>query len=173
MTRFAIGSILWSFSVLISCSDRTFEEIPMIVTSSQTLNPDSLFQDSIQIQAGLFYRQLSEKGYRQIYGHARVVPAHTMSENHSYDLVFLSGQLESQQQRLICSIDPNYHSVIDVITYLPHKYRMISLQQSSMASTFTDIRLLDISVLTKRPDTLLVQANMDGILDKIPLCCEF
>jgi hypothetical protein len=172
MTRFAIGSILF-LSALVSCGDRTFEKIPILALSGQKTEPDELFHDSIQIRAGLFYRQLSEKGYQQIYGYARLEPAQPTTGNHNYDLVFLSGQMDSLRERLICSIDPNYHSVIDVITYLPHRYRMISLQQSSMASTFTDIKLLDISVLTRRPDTLLVQANMDGILEKIPLCCEF
>lgn len=159
--------------LLLSCGDRTFVDLPILASANHKLNPDTLFSDSIQIEAGLFYRQLTEKGYRQLYGYARVVPTFTNPENHMYDLVFLSGQMDNQREGLICSIDPKYDSVIDVITYLPGKYRMISLQQSRMASTFTDIKLLDISTLTNRPDTLLVQANKDGILDKIPLCCDF
>ena len=172
MIRFVIGSTI-ILSMLISCADRTFEQIPIYSSSGTKLNPDHLFSDSIQIESGLFYRQLFEKGYRHIFGYARVVPPYSRSEDHSYDLVFLSYESGNKRQRLICSIDPDFHSVIDVITYPPHQYRVISLQPSRMASTFIDIKLLDISVLTRRPDTLLVQANVDGMLDKIPLCCDF
>lgn len=173
MSRFIVGPTVIFFSLLMSCSDRTFEELPIITVTGDQLKRDTLFNDSVQIQAGLFYRQLTEKGYQRLYGYTRLVPTITNPENHLYDLVFLSGQLENQRERLICSIDPKYDSVIDVITYLPGKYRMISVQQSRMASTFIDIKLLDISELTRRPDTLLVQANTTGILDKIPLCCDF
>ena len=42
-----------------------------------------------------------------------------------------------------------------------------------MSDEMIDIKLLDITRLTRRPDTLLIQTNPEGILEKIPLCCDF
>lgn len=159
--------------LIVSCSDTTFEEIPKMEILAQSLEPEVIFQDSIPITEGLFYRRLSENNYRNIYGHAHLQHPLQQIRRPEYELVILSCQKDEENLNLICSINPRYHSIIDVITYQPRNHKMLTLQQSSMASSFTDIKLLDITRLTARPDTLLIQANSEGMFTEIPLCCDF
>lgn len=159
--------------LIISCSDTTFQEIPKMDILVQSLEPGVIFRDSIPITNGLFYRQLSENNYRNIYGHAHLQHPLQQIKRPDYELIILSCQKDEENLNLICSINPRYQSIIDVVTYQPRNHKMLTLQQSSMASSFTDIKLLDITRLTARPDTLLIQANSEGIFTEIPLCCNF
>jgi hypothetical protein len=159
--------------LIISCSDATFQEIPKMEILAQSLEPQLIFRDSIPITRGLFYRQLSENNYRNIFGHAHLQHPQQQMKRPEYELIILSCQKDEENLNLICSINPRYHSIIDVVSYQPRNHKMLTLQQSRMASSFTDIKLLDITRLTARRDTLLIQASSEGMLTEIPLCCDF
>ena len=154
------------------CKDQTFEQIPAYSLSKLT-KIQELLKDSTVIDQGLFYRQLTEHNYQNIYGHLYLDLDSTTSEENHYNLVFLSTEKEHENTGLICSVDPVYHSLIDVMTFKSNSHKIISIQKSSMSGAFIDIKLLDISKLTRRPDTLLIQSNSDGKFEKIPLCCDF
>lgn len=171
MLRPALFS-LWSLLLVIACSDGTFEHIPKLEISS-SLSPGAIFRDSIVIGQGLFFRQLSERDYQEIYGHAHLKFPAGQVVKPAYELVVLSCRHQGEEYKLLCSIDPDYHAIIDVMTYQPSAHQLISLEKSRLGPGFTDIKLLEISRMTPRPDTLLIQVSSEGILEKIALCCDF
>ena len=164
--------ILFLSACFTGCKDQTFIQLPTHVLKSGQRYQADILQDSILIEDGLFFRQLSERQYSDIYGHALLrLPAGESGQN--YQIVILSCRKNADRIGLTCSVDPDYYSIIDVMTYDMDSHKLISMQTSSMSNQMMDMRLLDISRLTRRPDTLLIQADNTGILEEFPLCCDF
>lgn len=161
---------LISLLFYLACKDKTFELLPTYSVADLEQELVESLKDSVAIREGLFYRQLKERNYSEIFGQAYL---HLSDQQDNYDLVILSGQIDQQKIGLICTIDPVFNSITDVMTFQKDAHKIIDIKPSKMSGEMIDIKLLDITRLTRRPDTLLIQANPEGILEKIPLCCDF
>lgn len=162
---FFISALLY-----LGCKDKTFELLPTYSSADFDQELIKSLQDSIAISKGLFYRQLTERNYSEIFGHAYL---HLSDHQDNYDIVILSGQIDQQKIGLICTVDPVYNSITDVMTFHKDAHKIIDIKPSKMSTKMIDIKLLDITRLTRRPDTLLIQTNPEGILEKLSLCCDF
>ena len=105
---FLISTLFYS-----GCKDKTFELLPTYSFADLKYHPVRSLKDSIAIKEGLFYRQLTERNYSAIYGHAYV---QLSDHQDNYDLVILSGQIDQQNIGLICTIEPVFNSSTYVMT---------------------------------------------------------
>lgn len=156
-----------------ACGDSTFENLPVYRIEENTRDVKAILDDSIAVDKGLFYRQISSKGYSEIFGHSLWKLSEDTGIKNEYELGILSSKQNHHATGIICSIDKRYQSIIDVITYDKSRYRIISIEASKLSDQMVDMKLLDISELTRRPDTLLVQSDPAGNLESFPLCCDF
>lgn len=167
----------WIFLMLLSWScgfkDQTFIDLPRYEVPVAKIHHKEIPEDSLMVGQGLFYRQLTERNYSSIYGHAIFTPLSSGQKPPDYEIVLLSCQNNDTAFGLICTIDPDFYSVIDMMAFEKKAHKIISIGASSLGPDITDIKLLDIGRLTRRPDTLLVQASSQGILEEFPLCCDF
>jgi len=153
-----------------NCSDQTFSVLPEIMVIDTPYKLQGINEDPVQISKGQFYRQLSERGYDQVKGNAIFRFAEDSLMSREYEVAWIECIKQGVTESLLVTIDPTYHSLIDIYSYDPNQYRLAAILDSDLLPKHTDFMLLPP---VNRPDTSLIQISASGKMESLVLCCDF
>lgn len=157
--------------LLLSCGDQSFKQLPSLELGHFTDTKNHFMDDSVQIDEGLFFRKLRENGFDNIYGFAKIHLPVSKKEN-AFEIVMLSCSKDSVRQTLVVTIDPTYHSIIDIMAFDPAVLEIACIEPSKTMPSFIDIKLVD-RIKISRQDTSIMQITQTGAIEEIGLCCDF
>ena len=164
--------LIFVLIMLGSCADKTFDYLPTTILNTGNSSSKNLMSDSVKIDAGLFYRKLSENGYSDIYGFRKLVlPEKALDK--PFEIILLSCRKDDARQMLVTTIHPKYHSIIDVMAFDPGILRIESIAPSHQMPSFIDIKLTEKIQTSSAVDTTLMQINPKGGIEEMQLCCDF
>ena len=163
-------ALVFSGMMINSCSDQTFSVLPEILINQTPYKLESEHDDPMQISKGKFYRQLAERGYSQVWGNAIFKFSNNQHMQREYEVAWIDCMREGVIESLLVTIDPIYHSLIDIYSYDPEQYRLAYISDSELLPKHTDFMLLPPA---NRPDTSLIQISASGQMESLVLCCDF
>ena len=149
---------------LVRCVDDSLTQLPEVNVERPNQEVPFRFTDSVNIDDGMLYRKLIEKGYEDVYGLAKFAfPNEAVTP--SYDLLLISCSKEDKAWRFLVTVDRRFQSIQDITGIDPTQHEILQLYPVAESTGMTVDLVTRSSYAQDRYEMTRIEINEKGIMD--------
>ena len=117
--------------MLVGCIDDSLQQVPIVLIERPYREQPFQFSDSTEINQGLLFRKLKERGYEDLWGLARFdFSKLSAAEAFDFDPLLLRCEYQGQILQILVSVHRTFQSVLDVFAIVPSEYEILQIYPS-------------------------------------------